>query len=194
MSGLKDLAKKGWHPKGKDGGKESWRGESKGINTVVRLCALPTIPALSNFEAGRMGGQGKATWFHRGRLRAPVGTSLEPERSRIVCAAPQTRSWRLKLSTYGWQPTWSASRGLRIAKTAASSRRGSEQAASSAIPGRYIGVEHGAFAKATCVPTQSGLVTKHSNTRKTEAIAATEATSTAERVPRCPYPRPSAAV
>ncbi|KAF2119968.1 hypothetical protein BDV96DRAFT_641835 [Lophiotrema nucula] len=36
MSGIKDLAKGGWHPKGKGpGGKESWRGDFKGINTVA---------------------------------------------------------------------------------------------------------------------------------------------------------------
>ncbi|KAF2795349.1 hypothetical protein K505DRAFT_336097 [Melanomma pulvis-pyrius CBS 109.77] len=35
MSGLKDLAKGGWHPKGKTGGKESWRGDFKGANTVA---------------------------------------------------------------------------------------------------------------------------------------------------------------
>ncbi|KAF2740795.1 hypothetical protein EJ04DRAFT_507806 [Polyplosphaeria fusca] len=35
MSGFKDLAKGGWHPKGKEGGKESWRGDFKGVNTVA---------------------------------------------------------------------------------------------------------------------------------------------------------------
>jgi hypothetical protein len=34
MSGTFSL-KSGWHPKGKDGGKESWRGDFKGINQVV---------------------------------------------------------------------------------------------------------------------------------------------------------------
>ncbi|KAJ4291999.1 hypothetical protein N0V90_009898 [Kalmusia sp. IMI 367209] len=35
MSGLKDIAKGGWHPKGKgEGGRESWRSDFKGINTV----------------------------------------------------------------------------------------------------------------------------------------------------------------
>jgi hypothetical protein len=34
MSGTFSL-KNGWHPKGKDGGKESWRGDFKGINQVV---------------------------------------------------------------------------------------------------------------------------------------------------------------
>lgn len=32
---LSGIAKDGWHPKGKDGGRESWRGDFKGINTVV---------------------------------------------------------------------------------------------------------------------------------------------------------------
>jgi hypothetical protein len=27
--------KDGWHPKGKEGGKESWRGDFKGINQMV---------------------------------------------------------------------------------------------------------------------------------------------------------------
>ncbi|KAG9232754.1 putative altered inheritance of mitochondria protein 3 [Amylocarpus encephaloides] len=36
MSGFKDIAKGGWHPKAKDGkSKESWRGDNKGINTVA---------------------------------------------------------------------------------------------------------------------------------------------------------------
>jgi hypothetical protein len=35
MSGFSSVMKSGWHPKGKDGGKESWRGDFKGINQVV---------------------------------------------------------------------------------------------------------------------------------------------------------------
>lgn len=35
MSGFKSVVKEGWHPKGKDGGKESWRGDFKGINQVA---------------------------------------------------------------------------------------------------------------------------------------------------------------
>ncbi|KAK2804535.1 hypothetical protein FQN49_008852, partial [Arthroderma sp. PD_2] len=35
MSGFKGLVKDGWHPKGNDGGKESWRGDFKGINQVA---------------------------------------------------------------------------------------------------------------------------------------------------------------
>ncbi|KAE8355947.1 hypothetical protein BDV28DRAFT_145595 [Aspergillus coremiiformis] len=35
MSGFKGVLKDGWHPKGKDGQKESWRGDFKGINQVA---------------------------------------------------------------------------------------------------------------------------------------------------------------
>jgi hypothetical protein len=35
MSGIRGVIKDGWHPKGKDGGRESWRGDFKGINQVV---------------------------------------------------------------------------------------------------------------------------------------------------------------
>lgn len=37
MDKLKGVAKGGWHPEGKEGGKESWRGDFKGIGQVVRL-------------------------------------------------------------------------------------------------------------------------------------------------------------
>jgi hypothetical protein len=44
MSGFKGIAKNGWHPGGKgEGGKESWRGDFKGVNTVVRNTALVPI-------------------------------------------------------------------------------------------------------------------------------------------------------
>ncbi|KIV82284.1 hypothetical protein PV11_04405 [Exophiala sideris] len=32
---FRSLAKEGWHPKGREGGKESWRGDFKGINQVA---------------------------------------------------------------------------------------------------------------------------------------------------------------
>ncbi|CAI7649807.1 unnamed protein product [Penicillium viridicatum] len=35
MSGLRNTIKGGWHPEGKEGGKESWRGDFKGINQVA---------------------------------------------------------------------------------------------------------------------------------------------------------------
>ena len=35
MDRVKGIAKNGYHPTGKDGGKESWRGDHKGINQVV---------------------------------------------------------------------------------------------------------------------------------------------------------------
>lgn len=37
MSGIRGVMKEGWHPKGKDGGRESWRSDFKGINQVVSL-------------------------------------------------------------------------------------------------------------------------------------------------------------
>lgn len=37
MSNFREIMKDGWHPKGKDGGQESWRGDFKGINQVVSL-------------------------------------------------------------------------------------------------------------------------------------------------------------
>ena len=36
MDKVKNITKSGWHPSGKDGKKESWREDSKGINQVVR--------------------------------------------------------------------------------------------------------------------------------------------------------------
>jgi hypothetical protein len=41
MDKAKGIVKGGWHPPGKDGGKESWRGDNKGINQVV--CSLSTV-------------------------------------------------------------------------------------------------------------------------------------------------------
>ncbi|KAJ5682965.1 hypothetical protein N7462_006130 [Penicillium macrosclerotiorum] len=35
MSGFRNVMKEGWNPKGKDGKKESWRGDFKGINQVA---------------------------------------------------------------------------------------------------------------------------------------------------------------
>lgn len=35
MEKVKSVTKSGWHPSGKDGKKESWRGDFKGINQVV---------------------------------------------------------------------------------------------------------------------------------------------------------------
>lgn len=37
MSSFRTIAKEGWHPKSKDGGKESWRSDFKGIDQVVCL-------------------------------------------------------------------------------------------------------------------------------------------------------------
>lgn len=53
MDKAKSLAKGGWHPPGKDGGRESWRGDNKGINQVV--CRLPAdIIAYENERADQI--------------------------------------------------------------------------------------------------------------------------------------------
>lgn len=40
MEKVKNVTKSGWHPSGKDGKKESWRGDFKGINQVVCCFSL----------------------------------------------------------------------------------------------------------------------------------------------------------
>jgi hypothetical protein len=42
MDKVKNITKSGWHPSGKDGKKESWRGDFKGINQVVRFLIFLT--------------------------------------------------------------------------------------------------------------------------------------------------------
>ncbi|OCK84245.1 hypothetical protein K432DRAFT_422714 [Lepidopterella palustris CBS 459.81] len=60
---LKGLAKGGWHPGGKNGGKESWRGDFKGVNTV----------------AGWMGkGKDTAAEEAREHQSAPLSTLKDP--------------------------------------------------------------------------------------------------------------------
>ena len=46
MSGFKGLTKGGWHPGGKgEGGRESWKKDFKGVETVVRRTALAATMA-----------------------------------------------------------------------------------------------------------------------------------------------------
>jgi hypothetical protein len=59
MSDFKNVMKGGWHPKGKDGGKESWRGDFKGINQVVRLVRAPHETSTYIWPVGRMDGKGQ---------------------------------------------------------------------------------------------------------------------------------------
>lgn len=40
---FRNVMKDGWHPKGKEGGKESWRGDFKGINQVVSQNHLEAV-------------------------------------------------------------------------------------------------------------------------------------------------------
>jgi hypothetical protein len=59
MSGFSNVMKGGWHPKGKEGGKESWRGDFKGINQVVGTYPTPSSRILAYpGSAGGMDGKG----------------------------------------------------------------------------------------------------------------------------------------
>ncbi|GAD94255.1 hypothetical protein NFIA_008670 [Paecilomyces variotii No. 5] len=76
MSGFRGMMKDGWHPKGKDGGKESWRGDFKGIDQV----------------AGWLG-KGKDTSPREEHVSRPLSTlkdpsSFGPPPRRGVAAAP----------------------------------------------------------------------------------------------------------
>ncbi|KAJ5764809.1 hypothetical protein N7520_004368 [Penicillium odoratum] len=50
MSGFSNVVKGGWHPKGKDGSKESWRGDFKGINQVAGWMGKGKDPSSERSE------------------------------------------------------------------------------------------------------------------------------------------------
>lgn len=52
MSGFKDIYKNGWHPKGKEGQKESWRGDFKGINQVAGWMGKGKDPKAADSSKG----------------------------------------------------------------------------------------------------------------------------------------------
>jgi hypothetical protein len=92
MSGLRGMVKDGWHPKGKQGGKESWRGDFKGIGQVVSIyvAAVSFIfsPFLmdSLFCIGRLDGKGQR--FKRRRPgRACFATAHISQGSIVVWPA-----------------------------------------------------------------------------------------------------------
>jgi hypothetical protein len=51
MDKVKNITKSGWHPSGKDGKKESWRGDFKGINQVVRSLIFLTCMHFAELVA-----------------------------------------------------------------------------------------------------------------------------------------------
>lgn len=61
MSGFKGVLKDGWHPKGKEGKGESWRGDFKGIDQVVRSSSCNTryTGDYTDAVSGWMDGQRK---------------------------------------------------------------------------------------------------------------------------------------
>jgi hypothetical protein len=52
MSNITGVLRDGWHPKGKDGGRESWRGDFKGVNQVVSKSVHWETTALSSSPGG----------------------------------------------------------------------------------------------------------------------------------------------
>ncbi|KAL8678998.1 MAG: hypothetical protein Q9186_004682 [Xanthomendoza sp. 1 TL-2023] len=91
MDKAKDLAKGGWHPKGKDGGRESWRGEHKGINQVAgwvgkgKTTPKPaedhvSRPLATLKDPGLFGPPPKNVNYHGG---AAVPNSITPDRGGL---------------------------------------------------------------------------------------------------------------
>lgn len=71
--------KGGWHPQGKEGGKESWRGDFKGINQVVSS-PLASLGLATRLAIGanlildtRLGG------WERARKVNPLALALAPD-------------------------------------------------------------------------------------------------------------------
>ncbi|KAJ5780009.1 hypothetical protein N7457_005169 [Penicillium paradoxum] len=82
MSGFRNTMKGGWHPEGKDGSKESWRGDFKGINTVAGWMG-------KGKETGSGSGSGQSS-SSQGGIRGQVagwmgkGDNSEPDRANHV--------------------------------------------------------------------------------------------------------------
>ncbi|KAJ5970228.1 uncharacterized protein N7479_000146 [Penicillium vulpinum] len=57
MSGLRNTMKGGWHPEGKGGGKESWRGDFKGVNQVAGWMGKGKETDSSGSGSGQTSGQ-----------------------------------------------------------------------------------------------------------------------------------------
>lgn len=64
MDKAKSIAKGGWHPPGKNGGKESWRGDNKGINQVVSLLRAACLSLYHRLTESH---SAKAGWIGKGK-------------------------------------------------------------------------------------------------------------------------------
>ncbi|KZF24073.1 hypothetical protein L228DRAFT_244946 [Xylona heveae TC161] len=100
MSGFKDLAKHGWHPKGAGaGGKESWRGDFKGINQVAGWMGKGKSPTeegqqhvsqpLSSLKDPALFPPPPKHINYHGAAAAP--NTLTPDRSGIGAPLPQSQ-------------------------------------------------------------------------------------------------------
>lgn len=78
MNNIKGVLREGWHPKGTDGGRESWRGDFKGVNQVVRKRQLRDQRPMLRLEADLR----QAGW---------VGKGKNPNNSRSASGAGSDR-------------------------------------------------------------------------------------------------------
>ncbi|KAF1983993.1 hypothetical protein K402DRAFT_406453 [Aulographum hederae CBS 113979] len=74
MSGLRDLAKGGWHPKNKDGSKESWRGDFKGVNQISGWVGSKS----GGLGIGKKGGKDGGHVDPETHQSAPLSTLRDP--------------------------------------------------------------------------------------------------------------------
>lgn len=124
MPDFKELAKGGWHPKGKDGNSESWRGDFKGLNQVAGWVGKgkePTVPAaertsrpLSTLKDPASFGPPPKHINYHGGAALPTQVSVFP-------TAAVLRSNDLDYPRYKWP--WSAIDARRDTSTGGSTRR-----------------------------------------------------------------------
>ncbi|KAJ5625232.1 hypothetical protein N7510_001541 [Penicillium lagena] len=85
MSGFNNIMKEGWHPKSKDGKKESWRGDFKGINQVAGWMGKGRDPNSDREEhvSQPLSSLRDPSTFAPPPKRSPVGTSPSPDRHGV---------------------------------------------------------------------------------------------------------------
>lgn len=88
MSNFGNVVKEGWHPKTRDGGKESWRSDFKGINQVVCIL-INGVPSIQLTVTGRMDGQRQRP--QQRPFRTCLPTVILSKRPLVVWSSPKTR-------------------------------------------------------------------------------------------------------
>ncbi len=95
MSSLKGVVKGGWHPESKDSKRESWRGDFKGLNQVVRhpYDVILSVTPTDSVVAGRFHRQ-RQRLISRACARSSLRSSILAQESRRLWTAPE--AWRLR--------------------------------------------------------------------------------------------------